>query len=51
MCLRLAKSGYCGADPEKVSLMRVGWVVYMLLYEKFVGDYERTYIELNKEKR
>jgi hypothetical protein len=48
--LRLAKAGYCGGDPEKVLQMKIGWVMAMLQYEKFVGDYENTYIEMNKGK-
>lgn len=30
--------------------MTVGWVVAALSYEKFLVDYERTYIELNKRR-
>jgi hypothetical protein len=48
--LRLAKAGYCGGDPEKVLQMRVNLVVTAMHYEKFVGDYERKYIELNKDR-
>ncbi len=31
--------------------MRVGWVVAAMQYEMFVGEYERTYVDLNREKR
>ncbi len=31
--------------------MRVGWVVAALQYERFLSDYERTYVALNREKR
>jgi hypothetical protein len=47
--LRLARVGYGGGDPEKVLNMPVGIVVAMLHYEKFRDDYERAYVEMNKE--
>jgi hypothetical protein len=34
-------------DPEKILKMRVDMVVAMIQYEKFVDDYERTWIALN----
>ncbi len=48
MSLRLAKAGFGGGDPEKVSRMKVGWVTAALQYEIYSAEYERKYIELNK---
>lgn len=50
IALRLARAGYCGGDPEKVLRMRADTVLAMLAYEKFKDDYERAYIDLNREK-
>jgi hypothetical protein len=50
VALRLAKAGYAGGDPEKVMQMQVGWVMATVQFEKFCADYERKYIELNREK-
>ncbi len=44
----MAKAGYCGGDPEKVTQMPVGWVVAAVQYEAFINTYERTYIKMNK---
>jgi hypothetical protein len=37
-----------GGDPEKVTRADVGWVVSILQYERFIMDYEREYLRLNK---
>ena len=49
VALRLAKAGYCGGDPERILGMRADLVMAALQYESFIGDYERTYLELNRE--
>jgi hypothetical protein len=49
VALRLAKAGYAGGDPERVLRMRADIVVSALQYEAFVGDFEKAYIELNRE--
>jgi len=45
----LAKAGYGGGDPERILGMRADLVIAALQYESFVNDYERTYIEINRE--
>jgi len=47
ICLKLAKAGYCGGNPETISKMNVVWVIKMLEYEGFCSDYEEEYINLN----
>lgn len=49
VALRLAKEGYGGGDPERILKMRADTVLAALQYEAFLGDYERAYIELNRE--
>jgi len=49
IALRLAKAGYAGGDPERVLKMRADVVIAAMQYEVFLGDYERAYIELNRE--
>jgi len=51
VALRLASAGYCGGDPEKVLDMRADLVTAALQYEVFKADYERQYVELNRERR
>lgn len=49
VALRLAKAGYAGGDPERVLKMRADTVIAAIQYEAFINDYERAYIELNRE--
>jgi hypothetical protein len=49
LILNLAKKGYCGGDPEKISKMEVKWVFKLAEYEKFINNYEQEYIYLNKD--
>ncbi len=49
--LTLAKAGFCGGDPEKVMQMKVGWVMAAMQFETFRSEYERSYIDLNREKQ
>ena len=49
IALRLAKAGYTGGDPERVLKMRSDIVIAAIQYEAFINDYERAYIELNRE--
>lgn len=49
VAIRLAREGYGGGDPDKILNMRVDHVIAIIHYEKFRSDYERSYIELNKE--
>jgi hypothetical protein len=49
VALRLAKAGYAGGDPERVLKMRADFVISALQYETFLNEYERTYVEINRE--
>jgi hypothetical protein len=49
VCLRLAKAGYGGGDPEKIGKMAVDWVMKIVGYEGFCSDYEEEYYNLNQE--
>jgi len=49
VALRLAKAGYAGGDPERVLSMRADIVIAALQYEAFIDDYERAFIDINKE--
>lgn len=51
VALRLAKAGYAGGDPERVLKMRADLVLAALQYESFINDYERAYVEINREDR
>lgn len=48
VALRLAKSGWCGGNPEEVLKLRADLVMAAVQYESFRIDYEKTYYELNK---
>jgi hypothetical protein len=50
VALRLAREGYCGGDPEKVLQMRADLVMAAVQYENYRAEYERTFVELNREK-
>lgn len=50
IALRLAREGYWGGDPEKVLAADVEMVLTAFEYEVFRDEYERTYMELNREK-
>jgi hypothetical protein len=45
---RLVKGGYASSVAEAAT-MDARTVVQVLLYEKFLQDYEQTYLELNKD--
>lgn len=49
IALRLAKAGYMGGDPTQVMRSPVDTVVAMLHYENFLGDYERTWVQMNRK--
>jgi hypothetical protein len=49
IALRLATSGYCNGDPEKILTMPVSIVLNMMNYEIFKDEYEKVFIEINKE--
>ena len=49
IAMKLSKIGYCGGNPESILKMPVDIVMTMLDYEAFESDYEKAYIELNKE--
>lgn len=49
IALRLAKAGYMGGDPQRVSGAPVDVVVSMLHYESFLGEYERTWVQMNRK--
>ena len=48
-CLRLAKAGYWGGDPEKVASARVDYVLDALAYNGFLNELEEVARELNKK--
>lgn len=49
MALRLARAGYGGGDPERVLKMRADIVMAAVQYETFVSDYEKKFMEINRE--
>jgi hypothetical protein len=49
IALRLAKAGYWGGDPEKVLSAPADMVISAMQYEMYQQEYERTWVELNKE--
>ncbi len=52
MCLSLAKSGYFGGDPERVSKSSSEWIIKTYDYEMFLRDYEnQTYLLNRNENR
>ena len=48
--LRLAKAGWFGGDPEKVLEAPGDIVLAILQYETFSAQYERRFIEINRER-
>lgn len=48
-CLKLAKAGYGGGNPEVIGEMSPSWVMKLLEYENFCGDYEDEYHQLNRK--
>lgn len=51
VAIRLAREGYGGGDPENILNMRADLVLSIIHYEKFRTDYERAFVDLNKEAR
>ena len=51
VALRLAKAGYGGGDPERILCMRADRVLELLEYESYHADYERAWLDLNREKK
>ena len=49
ICLKLAKKGYKGGDPEAIESMSLSWVLKMIQYEDFCQDYEEEYYNLNRD--
>jgi hypothetical protein len=49
ICLKLAKAGYGGGNPETIGQMSPDWVIKILDYENFCGDWEEEYLNLNKK--
>lgn len=49
VALRLAKEGF--GTPEAILAMPTDIVLSALEYAGFVGDYEETMIEMNKERK
>ena len=48
--IRLAHAGYYSGDPQKVREAPVDVVQSILDYEDFRNNYEKKFIELNKQK-
>jgi len=51
ICLRVAKLGYYGGNPDEVKNAPVDTVMGVLNYEKFEADYKETTRELNNESK
>lgn len=49
ICLQLAKSGFWGGDPDKVSRATPDWIIKTFEYVGFCSDYEHQLKELNKQ--
>ena len=49
VALRVAKEGFYGGDVERVLNAPADIVLNCIHYIKFLGDYENSYIEINKE--
>lgn len=49
VALKIAKSGYYNGDPANVLNAQVDHVLSVLEYEAFNTDFEKVYIEMNKE--
>lgn len=47
IALKLARAGYGGGDPMRIMEWPADIVVAALQYEKFRGDYEQAYLNLN----
>lgn len=50
IALQLAKSGWWGGDPERILKARVDLVIGACQYVEFVNVFERTVVEINREK-
>lgn len=48
IAVKLAKAGYYSGDPKAVLSAPTDIVMAAIQYEKFLTDYESTYMELNK---
>ncbi len=48
MCLQIAKTGFWGGDPHKVSMATPDWIIKAFEYQSFCSDYEMQLRELNK---
>ena len=51
LAIRLAKSGFCGGDPEAILHKRTDVVIGMMEYLNFTSDYEDTWAELNRKEQ
>lgn len=49
VALTLASAGWWDGDPEKVLQAPADLVMGAMQYVAFRADYERTYVEINKE--
>lgn len=50
ICLHIAKSGFWGGDPEKISKATPNWIIKTLDYMGFCDDYKEQLRELNTNK-
>ena len=48
ICLKIAKAGYWGGDPYKVSKATPDWIIKTLDYQNFCNDYEQQLHTLNR---
>jgi hypothetical protein len=48
ICLRLAKDGYGGGNPESIQDWKTETILSVLEYTTFLNDYEATLYEINK---
>lgn len=51
ICVRVAKLGYYGGNPDKVKKAPVDTVMAILAYEKFELEYKETAEEINNESK
>ena len=49
VALRLAKEGFMGGNPDAILKAPTATVIAMMEYTNYVGEYQETYMELNKE--
>ena len=49
MALRLAKEGFMGGNPDAILEAPTATVIAMMEYISYLGEYQETYLQLNKD--